>query len=176
MLRAPAPLRIQHDRAPFESGSEPLDTYLKQRASQDARCGITQPYVIADHDLNVIGYHTLTSASIDLADLPPSLANKLPRHGTLGATLIDRLAVDRKYQRQGIGAMLVADAVERALHQNPTGTIAVVVDAIDDAAVAFYQTLGFILLPEPGRRLFPSARFATASFEITVESRSAPLA
>jgi ribosomal protein S18 acetylase RimI-like enzyme len=154
LLIGPERLRATHNRASFESGSEPLDNYLKQRASQDVRRGIAFTYVMADKTENVAAYYTLTASSIDIQDLPPSLAAKLPQHGVLGATLIGRLAVDRRFQRQGVGSRLVAHAVTLALHENPAASIAVVVDAIDDAAVAFYKALGFIPLPEPGRRMF----------------------
>jgi GNAT superfamily N-acetyltransferase len=145
----------RHKRSQFESGNSSLDAYLKQRASQDARRRIAVPYVVADDDGNVLGYYTLTSTSIDIGELPPDIAKKLPGHGViLGATLIGRLAVDRRYQGQDIGALLVADALDRALLQNPAGTIAVIVDALTDEATRFYQKLGFTLLPDNPRTLF----------------------
>lgn len=152
-LVGPEALRATHNRAAFESGNEPLDNYLKQRASQDAKRGIAFPYVVVD-GANVVGYHTLTATSIELPSLPPTLAAKLPQHGVLGATLIGRLAVDRRYRRQGIGSLLVAHAVKQSLYENPAASIAVVVDALNDEAVNFYSALGFTLLPDLGRTMF----------------------
>ena len=146
-------MRATHNRAAFESGNQPLDNYLKQRATQDAKRGIAFPYVVTD-GMDVVGYHTLTATSIELQNLPPALAVKLPQHGVLGATLIGRLAVDRRYHRQGIGSLLVAHAVKQALYENPAASIAVVVDALNDDAVTFYKALGFKLLPELGRTMF----------------------
>jgi GNAT superfamily N-acetyltransferase len=154
LLIGPERLHTAHNRATFESGSEPLDSYLRHRASQDAKRGIAFTYVMTDEAENVAAYYTLTASSIDIRDIPPSLAAKLPQHGVLGATLIGRLAVDRRFQRQRVGSRLVAHALRLALEENPAASIAVVVDAIDEAAVTFYKALGFILLPEPGRRMF----------------------
>jgi ribosomal protein S18 acetylase RimI-like enzyme len=154
-IAGPSPLRATHERGNFNSGSEALDNTLKHRASQDAKRGIAFPYVLFDEETGEIaGYYTLTASSIELQDLPSALAVKLPAHGVLGASLIGRLAVDLKYQRQGLGSLLVAHAVKQALHENPAASIAVVVDALNDDAVAFYKALGFILLPESGRKLF----------------------
>jgi len=154
LLIEPERLRATHNRANFESGSEPLDSYLKHQASQDSKRGIAFTYVMADETANVGGYYTLTASSIDIHDLPASLAAKLPQHGVLGATLIGRLAVDRRFQRQRVGSRLVAHAIKLALDENPAAAIAVMVDALNDDAIAFYKALDFILLPEPGRRMF----------------------
>jgi GNAT superfamily N-acetyltransferase len=112
------------------------------------------PYVITDQDRNVIGYYTLTATSIEILELPQSLARKLPPHGILGATLIGRLAVDRRYKRQGIGTKLIAHALHMAFNENPAGTIAVVVEALNEEAIRFYQALGFTLLPDSPGTLF----------------------
>ncbi len=150
----PEPLRETHQRADFNSGSEPLDNYLKHRAAQDARRGVAFPYVIADQGGNVVGYHTLTATSIEIVDLPEALAKRLPAHGVLGATLIGRLAVDQRFKRQRLGTRLVAHAVNMAFNENPAATIAVIVDALNDEAMAFYKELGFVTLPDMGRTMF----------------------
>lgn len=152
--RVPEALRETHNRAVFKSGNDLLDVYLKQRASQDARRGIARPYVIPDDDGNVIAYYTLTSTSIEITDLPDPLPKKLPRHGVLGATLLGRLAVDQKYHRLGYGALMVAHASEQAFNSNPAGSLALIVAAIDDAAVRFYLKLGFIPFPDTKKILF----------------------
>ncbi len=148
-------MRATHERGSFSSGSEALDNYLKHRASQDAKRGIAFPYVMFDEETGEIaGFYTLTASSIELRDLPEELAAKLPAHGILGATLIGRLAVDRRYRRQGLGSILVAHAVKQALHENPAASVAVVFDALNDDAVKFYKALGFTRLPDNGRTMF----------------------
>jgi GNAT superfamily N-acetyltransferase len=148
-------LSDRHNREPFNSGNEPLDNYLKRLASQDAKRGVAFPYVVTQQERGAIaGYYTLTATSLEIEDLPPALAKKLPRHGVLGATLIGRLAVDLKYARQGVGALMVAHAITQSLNENPAASIAVLVDALNDDAVRFYQKLSFTLLPDRGRTMF----------------------
>ncbi len=65
------PLGKKHDRVVFSCGDDALDTYLKKRASQEAKKKIASPFVMADSQTNaVIGYYTLSATSILLADLP----------------------------------------------------------------------------------------------------------
>ena len=152
--RLPELLSTKHDRAAFNSGNEQLDDYLKHRASQDARRGVAVPYVIAQDDDKVASYYTLSSSSIDIGKLPPKLEKKLPPHAVLGATLLGRMAVDKKHQRQGLGSTMIAHALDQAFRVNPAGSIAVVVDAFDAKAIRFYEDHGFFRLPETARTLF----------------------
>jgi len=83
------------------------------------------------------------------------VVKKLPRYPLISATLLGRLAVDRRFQAQGIGEFLLLDALHRALMQSAEiATAAVVVDAIDADAVKFYQHFGFVRFPAIGSRLF----------------------
>ncbi|CAN5213460.1 hypothetical protein BH09SUM1_BH09SUM1_08210 [soil metagenome] len=87
--------------------------------------------------------------------MPPDTAKKLPRYRALPATLLGRLAIDSKFQGKGLGAALLAKALQRS-HANTgeIGSVAVVVDAIDEAAAKFYASFGFIYLSSTNRRLF----------------------
>jgi ribosomal protein S18 acetylase RimI-like enzyme len=102
----------------------------------------------------VAGYFTLSAASIDLGDLPEKLQRKLPGGAVLGASLLGRLAVDVSYQRQGVGELMLAAAVDLSFAQSPLACIALVVDAIDSAAADYYERYGFIRFPDGPRRLF----------------------
>jgi ribosomal protein S18 acetylase RimI-like enzyme len=77
-----------------------------------------------------------------LSDLPPQEAKRLPRYAALPAGLIGRLAVDQRFRGQRLGSALVMDAAQRAANADPA-VFALVVDAKDEAAVAFYEHLGF---------------------------------
>ena len=102
----------------------------------------------------VLGYCTLSSLSIELRDLPEDKALRLPRHPVPGA-LIGRLAVSSDLQGQGIGRLLLADAVKRALAVSEEIAIyALVVDARDERASRFYRAFGFMPLVEQRNRLF----------------------
>jgi len=151
------PLGPHHDRAPFSCGNDSLDRYLKQQAGQDARRLAAAPFVlVASADpKTVAGYYTLSSHSIDLGELPAAVAKRLPRYPHVPATLLGRLAVDRRYRGQGLGEILLMDALRRALAQSSQiAAVAVVVDASDDAAARFYRRFGFLSFPERPDRLF----------------------
>ena len=104
---------------------------------------------------DVAGYYSLSALSVPLSDLPATAAKKLPRYPNVPATLLGRLAVDRRYQGQGLGVFLLLDALARALRAtSAVGSVAVVVDAIDEPARAFYEYCQFIPLPDQRLRLF----------------------
>lgn len=78
-------LTARHDRSKFESCSEPLDRYLRQQASQDARRGVARVFVaVPDDDPEVVGFYTLSAASIERYELPPEAARG--RCARLGST------------------------------------------------------------------------------------------
>ena len=155
------PLSDQHDRESFASGVEPLDRYLQQQAGQDARRRVASCFVlVGDGDRVPLGYYTLAATSIALAELPEALAKRLPRYPVVPATLMGRLAVDARHQRQGHGELLLLDAFSRVL-RNDIASYAFVVDAKDDKAGQFYQRYRFRFLVEGGQRLFvPMAEIA----------------
>jgi GNAT superfamily N-acetyltransferase len=148
------PLSDRHDRQSFASGVEPLDTYLRQQAGQDAKRRVASCFVlIADDDRVPIGYYTLAATGIALAELPEPLATCLARYPMVPATLMRRLAVDARHRRQGHAALMLLDAFSRVLRTEIT-SYAFVVDAKDDKAVRFYQRFGFRSLAASNRRLF----------------------
>ena len=150
------PLNTRHDRAGFRSGVAALDTYLARQAGQDVKRRISRVFVAASakQPNTVLGYYTLSSLAVELDALPPHLARKLPRH-PVPAALLGRLAVSQVAQGQGVGSMLLADAVKRTLSvSNEIAIYALVVDAIDESAQGFYERFGFSLLSGEGRRLF----------------------
>ena len=147
------PLSADHDRSRFLSGSDALDRYFREQASQDIKRRIATCFVAINvSDQDVVGYYTLTATSIALNALPPQIAKKLPRYPVVPAVLLGRLAVSRDYQGQGIGGILLADALKRSAGAE-LGVFAVVVDAKDEAAQHFYEHYGFTLLPGETRRL-----------------------
>jgi GNAT superfamily N-acetyltransferase len=147
-------LGAEHNRADFHSGSEPLDRYLRERANQDFKRYVATPFVLYDADAKrIAGYYTLAATGIQFDDLPAAMQKKLPRYPIVPAILLGRLAVDRRYQGQGLGAFLLVDALRRSL-MNEIVAAAVVVDAKDDAARSFYEYHNFVSLAEQPLRLF----------------------
>lgn len=150
------PLTSHHDRASFRCGNEALDRYIREQAGQDSRRGIARVFVAVavDDPDRILGLCTLSATSITASHLPPEVARRLPRH-PVPAALLGRLAVDRSVARGGLGGILLADAVKRALAASETVAIAViVVDPIDEAAQSFYAAHGFRSLEGPERRMF----------------------
>lgn len=148
-----APLLAAHDRSAFQSDSEPLNRYLQTQATQDIRRRMAACFVaLADAD-RIAAYYTLASASVLLAQWPPSNAKKLPRYPTVPAVRMGRLAVGRAFTKQGLGAALLADALTRAMRAE-IAAYALLVDAKDAQAAAFYLHHGFIALPDAPLALF----------------------
>jgi len=150
------PLHAGHDKQAFVCGKAALDDYIHKQANQDVKRRICRVFVatVGASSRGIAGYYTLSSLSINLEQLPASLARKLPRH-PIPAALLGRLAVAQTAQGRGIGRMLLADALKRSLSvSEQIGIYALVVDAIDDQAQGFYQQFGFSLMESSGRRLF----------------------
>ncbi len=147
------PLSGEHNRSRFLSGSEELDRYLREQASQDIKRRIATCFVavsIATND--VAGYYSLAATSVALSAFSPEVARKLPRYPVVPSVLLGRLAVARHYQGQGVGGILLADALKRTARAE-LGVFAMVVDAKDQPAQRFYEHHGFTLLPGEQRRL-----------------------
>ena len=139
------PLRLDpggHDRARFCCGDETLDRYLAAQAGQDMRRGFANVIVaVKPGSEAIVGYYTLSAASANLGDLPDSLKSKLPRYGQVPAVLLGRLAVDISAQKQGVGALLLADAVKRA-HSSELAWAVFLVKAKNTRSSNFYRHFG----------------------------------
>ena len=158
------PLSAKHDRAAFSCGNEALDRYLKEQAGQDLRRRVARVFVaVGDQPTEIAGYYSLAATSIARESLPAADARRLPRYPV--PAVLGRLAVDQRFQRQGLGELLVADALTRVLHASEAMAVyAVIVDAKSTELVSFYQRLGFRAFPDTPLRLFlPLATIAAAA-------------
>ncbi len=153
-------LASHHDRSGFESGVEALDRYLRKQAGQDARKNLAAPFLLVLSDGTVAGYYTLSSTAVRLPELPETIVRRLPRYPLVPATLLGRLAVDRRQQGRGFGRFLLADALHRAL-RSEIASFAVIVDAEDESARRFYERESFLPFPDQPMKLFlPMAAIA----------------
>jgi GNAT superfamily N-acetyltransferase len=148
-----ASLSRDHDRNGFCSGVAALDRYLREFAFQDIKRRVAGCFVALDDAGEIAGFYTLAATSVPLNLLPPAAAKKLPRYPVLPAMLIGRLAVATKRQGQGLGRALIADAIIRT-ESFRIGAYALVVDAKDERARAFYAANGFASIPDEARRMF----------------------
>lgn len=146
----------QHDRSGFSCGNEPLDHYLRAQVGQDARKRVAAPFVLCEGERDtVLGYYTLSAISVDIGEWPENVARKLPRYPIVPATLLGRLAIDRRFQGQGAGEYLLMDALHRSLRASrQVASLAVIVDAKDERAVAFYRRYEFLPFVDQPTRLF----------------------
>jgi ribosomal protein S18 acetylase RimI-like enzyme len=153
----------QHDRSGFSCGSAPLDHYFERQVSQDIRRRITACYVaVCSASNQVAGFYTLSAAQISVTQLPERFKKNLPRYPSVPAVRIGRLAIDKKFQGQGLGSTLLINAIYRSIRSD-IAAYAVIVDAKDDGAIAFYRHHGFLDLNAQERTLFvPLEQFAKA--------------
>jgi len=154
-LDAVRPLHKDHRRDTFDCGNATLNQYLQRQARQDAQRHVAAPFVLLDNGSVVKGFYTLSASLMPLGELPPQASRKLPRYDHLPVTLLGRLAIDRSIAGQGAGAFLLADALRRSLQGAQTvGAMAVIVDAKDEKAEAFYTHFNFLPFQSTPLRLF----------------------
>ena len=145
------PLAPHHDRDSFSCGVDSLDRYLRTQATQDVRRKANGVFVLVEPDRPdvVLGYCTLCATGLPQGEVPADARKHIPRYPLVSATLVGRLAVSDTRQGQRLGAMLLADAVQRAYATASTvGSSMLVVDAINERAAAFYEGNGFVRLPD----------------------------
>jgi GNAT superfamily N-acetyltransferase len=146
----------KEDRAGFVSGREPLDRYLRSQATQDVRRRMAACFIATEiATRRIAGFYTLAAADIPVTDVSPVLTRKLPRYPTIPAARIGRLVVDQRYRGLKLGSVLLADAATRAARSD-VAVLAMIVDAKDAAAEAFYRHHGFVAYASsPGELLAP---------------------
>jgi ribosomal protein S18 acetylase RimI-like enzyme len=135
-------LAPEHDRRSFSCGVEPLDSYFRERAGQDVKRRVSNCFILLDGEGAVAGYYTFAATSLPLTELSDLEKKRLPRYPLLPAGLIGRLAIDGGFRGQGLGSALIVDAALRAARADPA-IFALIVDAKDEAAAAFYRHLEF---------------------------------
>jgi GNAT superfamily N-acetyltransferase len=140
-------LSSAHDRGQFDCGETTLNEYLQRFAGQHDRKGLGRTYVAVEPGETVVkGYYTISSGAVSFEDVPENL----PRY-PIPVVLLARLAVDRSARGHGLGEMLLIHALKKAAEvSEQLGVHAVVVDALNETARAFYLKYGFTeLLDDP---------------------------
>ena len=144
-----------HDRSLFDCGQAVLNDWLKNRAGQYDRRDLSRTYVATRPDeLRVLGYYAIATHRVLHEVLPAGESKGLFRL-EVPVVLLGQLAVDRSVQKQGLGALLLVDALRRAIHvSTQVGIRAVEVNAIDQSARDFYVKFGFRALLDDYQHLF----------------------
>jgi GNAT superfamily N-acetyltransferase len=143
---------------------EALDRYLASQASQDIKRRVSACYVALEVTSGkVAGYYTLAAGSVPLNDLSPALTKRLPRYPSVPVARVGRLAIDQMFQGQKLGGALLADAAVRSA-RSEAAIFALIVDAKDEGAAAFYRHHGFEPFGGNGLQLLvPLQRFLQAA-------------
>lgn len=155
-------LQESDDRESFRSGDPDLDRFLARYAGQNQfRHHIGTTYVVVEKS-TILGYATVAAGAIEIDHLPAARQKKLPRY-PLPILRLGRLAVAKSAQGQGVGKALLRFVFQLALRMAPElGCVGMVVDA-KPAAVAYYETFGFIPLDliegQSGARPEPTSMF-----------------
>ncbi len=141
-------------RSNFSCGNTELDRWLRTHASQAERDHTARTFLAVDEDELLVGYYSLTTYRLALPAVMDALGHEEVRYPK-SALLLARLAIDRLYQRQGIGSEILVDAFIRAcLVSNDVAFEWVIVEAIDSEAANFYRRNGFTPFNETPLRLF----------------------
>jgi ribosomal protein S18 acetylase RimI-like enzyme len=147
------PLASGHNRTGFSCGVDVLDRYFLHQVGQDVRRRATACFVAREIATGrIAGYYTLSAGSILLAELPIQMAKRLPRYPSVPVARLGRLAVALAYHGLKLGGALLWDAVDRAA-RSEIAVYALVVDAKDQQAEAFYRHHGFVVFGSTPKNL-----------------------
>jgi GNAT superfamily N-acetyltransferase len=140
---APERLTPEHDCSTFNSGSPKLDGWLLRRALRNEAEGASRTYVVSQGN-QVAGFYCLASGAVMHAGAPGKIKRNMPE--PIPVMLLGRLAVDRRFQRQGLGAGLLRDSILRTTQvAEIAGIRAILVQAKDERARQWYDRFGFFL-------------------------------
>ena len=150
-LTPPGPISPAHDLSRFACGHDSLDDWLRVHALRNE--GRTSRTYVVCIGSTVVGYYCLATGAEKRVAMPKKIRQGIPDPVPL--MIIGRLAVDRNYQGRGIGSGLLSDALKRILAASEVvGCRAVLVHAIDQAALGFYIQYGFVEFPTGSQTLF----------------------
>ena len=139
-------LRRDHPIDAFDCGQEDLNQWLRKHALQNQGAGAAQTYVGLVGEV-VIGYYSLAVGQIEYNDAPERLRKGLARH-PVPIMLLARLAVDKNWQKKGVGRALLRDAVLRTMQAaDIAGIRALAVHAKDEQARRYYEQFDFAASP-----------------------------
>lgn len=131
----------------FACGEEELDTWLRQQAAPATARRTARTWVWVNDDGAVVAYYALAAHKVARADVPTKIGRGGPAE--IPAVLLARLALSKPLRGQGLGEMLVADALGRVVDATQTvGARLVVVDALREPVARFYESLGFRRIPD----------------------------
>jgi len=132
-----------YDRQKFDSGSLPLNNYIKTQASQDIKRNLAKCYITSNDESTIAGYYTLSASNLAMKDIPAAIGKRLGTYPMLPSVLMGRLAVDKNFQGLGLAKKMLNNSLTKCLNA-PMASFALMVDAKDEQAENFYEHYGFI--------------------------------
>lgn len=161
-ISAPEPLNEQHDLSQFTCGKPSLDNWLRKRALSNHRKGFTAVMVVHDSG-KVVGYYSLAPTAVVPATMPRSVRTGQPPN-PIPCLLLGQLATDRAWIGHGIGTGMLKHALERCVEAAALiGGRALMVNAVDEEAAAFWLRRGFMPSRDDPMILFRSIADIAAS-------------
>ena len=152
LAAAPIPLTPDHDLSSFSSGVPALDDWLRRRALANQYSGASRTFVAEDANRQVIGFYSLAAGAVAHALGTGAVRRNMPN--PIPVIVLARLAVSVQFHGLGLGAALLQDAANRCQRvAEHAGVRAMLVHALDERAVAFYERYGFAPSPVQPRTL-----------------------
>jgi ribosomal protein S18 acetylase RimI-like enzyme len=143
------------DIGEFDCGENSLNLFLKRHALNNDRAGLGRTFVALEvGGTRTAGYFTVSTGSVNFTSIPKHVEKRLPRY-PIPTVHLGRLAVDRGFQRRGLGEILLIEAMQRAAAASDNvGVYAFDVIALNDQAKQFYLRYGFLEMMDDPMHLF----------------------
>ncbi len=152
----------KHDRTAFSCGVDQVDNYFRKTANKLQKAGNVRVSVLLGADEKLLGFYAVNAHSVDYDELPKKYARTRPSHGSIPAAFISMIGVDQRFQGNGLGGILLVEALKNLARASETLGIAVVLmDVLDcgdekttSRRLALYTGYGFARLEKDPLRLF----------------------
>ena len=143
------PISKRHDRQAFDCGEAALNVFLQRHARKSHELGGAKTFLAIDDDQKtILGFYSLSPATIEYARTPNIVRHRLARYD-VPVFRLARLAVDRKVQGKGLGGQLLLAAGRRCLLASAeVGGVALLIDAKNDRVAKWYAGYGAMSLTD----------------------------
>lgn len=159
------PISKRHNREAFDCGDPALNDFLRRYARQTHDQGGAKTFLAIkdDNAPPILGFYSLSPASVEFSRAPAVLKQRLARHD-VPVFRLGRLAVDKSMQGKGLGGQLLLSAGRRCLRASQeVGGVALLIDAKNDGVAHWYASYGALpLLDAPLSLLLPMSTIRMA--------------
>ena len=139
------PLTEAHEVSDFQCGEPALDDWFHRYALANQAVHSSRTFVATEPgSFRAWGFYSLTVASIQRAEVTKAARSGMPPAYDVPAVLMARLARDEKKGFDGVGRLLLADAVLRTLRMSQDAGIRLLaVHALNEKARRWYLANDF---------------------------------